>query len=116
MNIEPRKVSDAPQGSATGGEPPTPLSPTAPVRTGPLSGPERDELATAEETIGTGLKIFFEVGEALKRVRDRRLYRDRFATFEEYLKRRWDLSRGAGYHLIDTATLKENLSSIDDIL
>lgn len=60
---------------------------------------------------------FYQIGKALKEVRDERLYRVLlFESFEAYLKHRWDMSRSHAYRLIDAARVIDNLSPIGDIL
>lgn len=46
-----------------------------------------------ETTIERGLAEFVEVGRALAEVRDSRLYRDDHATFDDYCRERWGMSR-----------------------
>ena len=58
-----------------------------------LAADEAAELAECEERIGRGLATFVEVGEALTRVRDGRLYRTSHRTFEAYLRERWDMTK-----------------------
>lgn len=50
-------------------------------------------LSSYERTIEKGLSTFHEVGSALLQIRDSRLYRDDFKTFEEYCKGKWKLTR-----------------------
>jgi len=52
-------------------------------------------------------EAFVAVGLALKAIRDRRLYRERYGTFEEYSARRWELSRRRGYELCAAAEVVE---------
>jgi hypothetical protein len=68
-----------------------------------------------EKVIETGLRSFFEAGRALAEIRDRRLYRDEHATFEDYCAKRWDLKRQRAYELIQAAEVVEVVSSMDDI-
>lgn len=49
-----------------------------------LTTAEADLLEQAEAVIERGIKTFIEVGEALAQVRDNRLYRADFATFEPH--------------------------------
>lgn len=51
------------------------------------------QLVALEAIIERGLETFVEVGEALRKIRDRRLYRDHHATFEDYCRERWGMSR-----------------------
>ena len=81
-----------------------------------LTKDERSCLAQLEESIQAGQQSFFEVGAALTEIRDDKLYRDEFATFEDYCKERWGFSRPHAYRYIDSAGLSENLSPIGDIL
>lgn len=50
---------------------------------------ERSELLRHENTIEQGLKTFVDVGNALLSIRDKRLYRQDFGTFEDYCQDRW---------------------------
>ncbi|MEW6304858.1 MAG: hypothetical protein AB1705_15390 [Verrucomicrobiota bacterium] len=50
----------------------------------PLTAEERAELARCEGVVQRGLAAMIEAGQALKRIREERLYREQFGTFEEY--------------------------------
>ena len=63
----------------------------------------RSELAEHERIIARGLKTFVEVGSALMDIRDARLYRDDYDTFEDYCQQRWNLDRRRAYQLMDAA-------------
>lgn len=65
-----------------------------------LSDDELQVLVACEDAIEQGMRHFLAVGEALITVRDGRLYRDTFDTFEEYLRVRWGLHRARGYQFI----------------
>lgn len=52
---------------------------------------------------------------ALKEIRDRRLYRQHYDTFEEYCIQRWDVSRPRAYELCAASEVVANLSAIADI-
>lgn len=47
-------------------------------------------------------------------IRDNRLYRVEYGTFEEYCKEKWGISRPRAYELMKAAEVKENLSEISD--
>ena len=51
------------------------------------------ELQRCEETIQRGLHTFVEVGNALLTIRDKRLYQEQWATFEDYCRERWGMVR-----------------------
>ncbi|MGO8925943.1 MAG: hypothetical protein ACLQU3_03470 [Limisphaerales bacterium] len=79
-----------------------------------LTTREQRELARAERTIGKGLKSFLAVGMALKEIRDNRLYRQQYDTFEEYVAKRWELSRPRAYALCAASEVVAFLSPIGD--
>jgi hypothetical protein len=64
---------------------------------------EATRLAELEQAIERGLQTFVEVGEALREIRDSRLYRQDFGSFEGYCRERWGFSRPRAYELIQGA-------------
>lgn len=58
-----------------------------------LSEGEISKLAECEGIIRRGIKTFVEVGDALLTIRDQRLYREQFKTFEAYCREQWGFSR-----------------------
>ncbi len=60
-------------------------------------------LTNLEEVIERGLHTFVEVGEALREIRDRRLYRQTHSTFKAYCDERWGFSDSRGRQLIAAA-------------
>ena len=77
-----------------------------------LTTREQRELGRAERTIARGLKSFLSLGLALKRIRDERLYRQRYDTFEAYVSERWELSRTRAYELCAASQVVADLSAI----
>lgn len=90
------------------------LTTTEPGQAPALSDIERQALADQESQIERGLKTFYEVGMALAMIRDGRLYRERYATFEDYAWDRWQLKRPRAYELMDAAKVTAQLSEISD--
>lgn len=76
-----------------------------------LTAPEVDRKAQLEATIERGMQTFVEVGLALMEIRDGRLYRAEYGTFEEYCQERWGWERRHAYRLIDAAAAVENVSN-----
>jgi site-specific DNA-methyltransferase (adenine-specific) len=68
-----------------------------------LTAVEATTLDDLEGVIERGLATFVEVGRALERIRDRKLYRQTHSTFEDYCRERWGISRGHAYRQIDAA-------------
>lgn len=72
---------------------------------------ETERLATLEAVIDHGLQTFIEVGNALLEIRNSRLYRAGYGTFEDYCRQRWGMSKVHAYRLIDAAQVVANLES-----
>jgi hypothetical protein len=72
---------------------------------------EENALRAHEATIERGLKTFVEVGNSLMAIRDARLYRAEYATFEDYCRERWNLKQSRAYQLMDAARVIGNLQS-----
>lgn len=68
-----------------------------------LTPQEAAELAHVEKAIEAGLETFVEVGVALAVVMDKRLYRENYSSFNEYLEKRWKISKNYAYRLIEAA-------------
>ena len=71
---------------------------------------ERNNLVELEETIQKHLSAFYEVGFALMQIRDNRLYRETYATFEEYCREKWHFSKTHANRLISSAEVADNLT------
>lgn len=78
-----------------------------------LSESEQTELARHEATIERGMKTFVEVGEALAGIRDSRLYRTEFDTFEDYCQQRWGFDRTRAQNFITAARVVLEISNTD---
>jgi hypothetical protein len=75
----------------------------------PLSRSEKTCLAELEATIDTGLETFLKVGRALAQIRDRRLYREHYGTFSNYVSSRFNLCRSIADQLIRSSQVAEHL-------
>lgn len=76
----------------------------------PLSLEERSRLKELEDQVGHGMAAFVEIGNALREIRDSKLYRSDHRTFDDYVQRKWKFSRQRAYQLMDAsevATSKE---------
>lgn len=72
------------------------------------------ELTLLEEKVQSGLQGFYEAGKALLEIRDRKLYKVRYGTFEDYCLNRWQMSRPQAYRLMNATSTVELLSPIGD--
>jgi hypothetical protein len=71
-------------------------------------------LTAYEHAIETGLDSFIEVGNALARIRDGKLYRATHPTFADYVGERWNMSKSRAYQLINLNEVAEEMSTIVD--
>lgn len=76
-----------------------------------LTPSESVRLCELERVIQKGKDTFVEVGNALAEIRDSRMYRATFKTFDDYCKDRWGLNKQTAYQLIEGAAVTENLKS-----
>ena len=84
--------------------------------TGPLSADESGVLEYYERIIETGVKTFVEVGHALTVIRDQRLYREHYATFDAYVRKRWDLERTYAHRIIEASEVVDHLLSAGNMV
>lgn len=77
-----------------------------------LSLAEKDELGRQEAVIDRGLRTFVEVGSALAAIRDGKLYRSGYATFEEYCRERWGFARNYANKMIAAAEVVTGLGTV----
>jgi hypothetical protein len=80
-----------------------------PKTTSILSGSEKKRLAELEIQIKDA---FYRAGQALKEIRDWRLYRNHYATFEDYCQDKWEIARNYANKLIAASDVVQNLSTI----
>jgi hypothetical protein len=71
-------------------------------------------LIELEAVIDRGLGTFVEVGAALLTIRDERLYREAYDSFEGYCLQRWGFKRAHAYRLIEAAETIQGMSPIGD--
>lgn len=92
-NPQPAEDPKAPEGAET-----------------PLNAKEEKQLRRCEETIESGLKSFFEVGDAIRTINEERLYRGQeYSSFDVYCSERWSMSGSHARRLIDAADLMDKL-------
>ncbi|MGW2044667.1 ParB/Srx family N-terminal domain-containing protein [Streptomyces sp. NPDC001858] len=70
-----------------------------------LTASESNALTEHEAVIERGIQTFYEVGMALADIRDRKLYRADYGTFEEYAQQRWNMSRTRAYELMSASAV-----------
>jgi len=100
--VSPAKKASTPPATIDAG--------TGEVLPSKLSKEEADELERCEKAIKTGWKTFLEVGRALAIIRDKSLYKAKYAQFEEYCRTEWGFSKThvnrqiSASHVVDVLT------------
>jgi len=74
-----------------------------------LSAHEVERLAECKKIVMQGLKSYVETGIALAEIRDSKLYRQNYDTFEEFCRCEFKIERRRAYQLIEAAEVKEAL-------
>jgi phage N-6-adenine-methyltransferase len=77
-----------------------------------LTENEVSEFFRHEKIIEQGFNTFMEVGTSLLEIRDSRLYRGSYGTFEDYCRTRWGMSKTHANRMIEAAKVAENLTPI----
>ncbi|CAA6679307.1 Unannotated [Lentimonas sp. CC4] len=80
-----------------------------------LSDEERREFRRLDQMVAKAAKAFVDAGIALARIKEGKLYRQRFKTFEEYCADVHNISRSYAYHLAKAGTIVREMSTIVDI-
>lgn len=75
-----------------------------------LTPPETTRLAELEAVIKDGLMTFIDVGASLLEIRNSRLYRHEYSTFEQYCREKWQMTRRYANDLIQAHEVITNLS------
>lgn len=78
-----------------------------------LSINESQELQQCENIIESGLETFYAVGVALLTIRDKKLFKQEYSSFEEYCRDRWNISQRYAYNLIAASLVVDNLASTE---
>lgn len=78
-----------------------------------LTQAEASDLDECEQRIAKGMRTFVEVGTALLRIRDERLYRTTYGTFEDYCQQRWGFNRHRASQMITAAEVVTTVTTGD---
>jgi hypothetical protein len=84
-------------------------TPNTVMASNPIGETKSRKLLLLEEAIAKGIRTFNEVGTALLKIRDEKLYRGEYKTFEDYCDKKWDIDRSRAYQLIDSAEVVATL-------
>jgi hypothetical protein len=87
----------------------SPAHPSAPGMPALLLPGEADLMAELERDIESNLEAAVRVAIALSTIRERRLYRDKFETFDAYCQARWDMPARSVHRFIREGEVLRNL-------
>lgn len=73
---------------------------------------QQSELESRETIVADGLRTFVDVGRALMEIRDKRLYKEHFQTFESYCRKRWSFTKTYANQQIAAACAVDGLATI----
>ena len=76
-----------------------------------LTSEESNRFQELEIILAKGLLTFVDVGNALLEIRDSRLYREKFDTFEDYCRQRWRMTKSRANQLVAAVEVAGNLTT-----
>jgi hypothetical protein len=79
-----------------------------------LSKQQQSDLRACEQVIERGLSTFVQVGKALAKIRDERLYKTTHKSFERYCQERWEFSRQRASQLILAAEQSTDVDTFEN--
>lgn len=80
--------------------------------TSPITIEESKRFIQLEKIIERGRLTFVEVGDALLQIRDSKLYRSDYSTFEDYCRERWGWNRRYCNRLIEASSVIQKMGPI----
>lgn len=78
-----------------------------------LTVSEQERLSELERVIKDGLMTFIDVGASLLEIRNSRLYRHEYGTFEEYCRTKWGMGKDYSNRLIKAYEVTSNIGNDD---
>lgn len=77
----------------------------------PLSDGERLRFEQCREVVRRNLKTCFEVGAALLEIRESKLYREHWTSFEKFCQAEFNIGKSHAYRLIDASGVKKTVET-----
>lgn len=78
----------------------------------PLTKQEKDKLAKLEAVVEQRLRSFFTVVVAMRTIKNENLWRVGYHSWEDYVERKWKISRQHSYRLLDADGIIEKVKSV----
>lgn len=77
---------------------------------------DASDYARLDAIVRNGVEVFVRVGEALREIRDRKLYRGEYQSFAEYCQSRHKISGRRAYQLITSSDVAKNVNHGSQLL
>lgn len=77
-----------------------------------LTAPESKRLVECEGVIEQGQQTFMEVGQALSEIRDGKLYRAKYKTFEQYTEAKWGWGAHRARQIINAVAVQKSVTKV----
>lgn len=77
-----------------------------------LTKPEKEKLAKLEAVVERHVKSFFEVVEAMRTIKVEELWRADYDSWDDYVQRKWKMSRQHSYRLVDAAEIIVDIQTV----
>ena len=75
---------------------------------------DRKDFLRLDGVVSKGMATFVDVGRALMEIRNRKLYRKDYKTFEDYVEQRHELSERRAYYLMDASEVVDDLKKLNN--
>ncbi len=76
---------------------------------------DRKDFQRLDRVVSKGMGTFVDVGRALMEIRKRKLYREEYGTFEDYVGQRHELDRRRAYKMMDAAEVMGELENVPNL-
>lgn len=80
-----------------------------------LNETETERLTQLEAVVKRGLAQFYAVGDALREIRESRLYREEYESFEAYCADKWQMTASRARQLIGAANVIDEIESVTTV-
>lgn len=74
-----------------------------------LTVAEQSRLKSLEAKVDAGITSSLSAGDALRQIRDEKLYRQDYRSFDDYLQERWGCGKRYAYRIISAFEVREKL-------
>lgn len=77
---------------------------------------EKSRLSECESIIEKSMSSFYDMGIALREIRELKLYKEEYSTFDEYCVAKWSIKKDYANKVIGSSDVIDNLNTIVSVL